>query len=99
MGNVIDIKSRVPLVLREEGVDLALLSVFYFTDEFSKLAKDLEEEVRHALVLMVYRYLVDAETHGDLELNEKGFTLTTDAGDRLKNLVKEAIKTEKIVFN
>jgi hypothetical protein len=99
MGDVIDIQTRTPRVKQEEGVDLALLSVFYFTDEFSALAVELEEEVRHALVIMVYRYLLDSQAHGDLELNERGFTLATDAAERLKGLVEEAIKTEKIVFN
>jgi len=99
MGDVIDIQTRIPRVNEEKGVDLALLSVFYFTDEFSAIAVELEEEVRYALVIMVYRYLKDAQEHGDLELNDRGFTLATDAAERLKALVEEAIKKEEIVFN
>ena len=81
------------------SIDLALLSVFYFTDEFSALAVELDEEIRHALVIMVYRYLIDAQEHGDLELNDRGFTLATDAADDLRKKIENAIITQKIEFD
>ena len=71
---------------RRKGVDLVLLSAFYFTDT----------EMHYALAIMVYKYLEEAEKHGELEMTGEGFSLTTRVVNDLKRKIEEVISSENL---
>jgi len=100
-ADIIDIRSKKPSMKdkEEQVINLALLSVFYFTDKFESKVSHLHEEIRYALCIMVYQYLVDAKKHNDLEFTKDGFALATEAANDLERKIDEAVKTKSITLN
>ena len=101
MCNVIKLnnhqKSRSDVLhKRRKAVDLVLLSAFYFTDKFGSQINKLHTEMHYALAIMVYKYLEEAEKHGELEMTGKGFSLTTRVVDDLKRKIEKAISSENL---
>ena len=70
MGEVINIQDILPLAKKEsKESDLAMFAILYFSENFAELYSDVDIEVRYALVISIYRYMVDAEKNGAVEIN------------------------------
>jgi hypothetical protein len=84
--------------LKDDDAQLALLSVFYFIDNFEEKARDLEIDLRYSLAITVYKYLAAAEKYGDLELQQHGFALNSQSAHKLHTLVSDTIKFKSLTF-
>ena len=92
MGEVINIKDFVPMVGKNsKESDLAMLSVLYFIENFAELHSEVEIEVRYALIISIYRYMVAAERAGEVEINEEGFSIDSKTSQDLRSKIKRAV--------
>ena len=99
MAKIIDLESY-KINKTSSNIDrLALLSVFFFKDQYGEELIGLEDEVRYALAIMVYKSLKSYENDGRLVINDKGFLLDTDAKKELKNSIQSAIETQNTTIN
>jgi len=99
VGKIIDLKSYKETISSSPIDQLALLSVFYFKDEYGEEVKDLEDEVRYALAIMVYKFLKSAEDEGKLVINKKGFMIDTEMKKELSHSIKAALDSQNITLN
>jgi len=100
MADIIDFSNYYPKVSDEEReLDLPLLSVFYFQDEYSELVDHLPLDIRYAMVIMVYLYLEKADEDGLLEINNKGFTISNEACEALDDMIHNAIQSQERTLN
>jgi len=92
MGDIVKIKDYKPANKQDtKESDLAMFSVLWFSQHFGELFTDLDDEVKYALVISTYRFMVDAETTEDVEINSEGFSITNEASKDLKNRIKGAV--------
>ena len=103
MAKIINLKQKSVSLSKEnlakdDDAHLALLSVFYFIDNFEEQARKLEIELRYSLAITVYKYLAAAEKHGDLELQPHGFALNSQCAHKLHTLVNDTIKFKSLTF-
>jgi len=95
MGDVIDIHTK-----RIEDIDeLALLTVFYFNEEYGEEVRDLNLEVRYAMVIMTYKFLSAARADNTLQINDKGFTIDSTVKKKLNDCIQAAISSYPITMN
>ena len=99
MGKIIDLKGYKDKALANRVDRLALLSVFYFKDEYGEEVKDLEEEVKYALVIMTYKFLSAAHKDGTVIINKKGFSIEAEVKEELKLCIESAIKVQSVTMN
>ena len=92
MGEVINIQDILPSVKKEskEG-DLALFAVLYFSENFAELYSDVDIKVRFTLVISIYRYMVDAEKEGAVQIIEEGFSITPEASEDLRKKIARVV--------
>ena len=99
MAKIIDLESY-KINKSSSNIDrLALLSVFFFKDQYGEELIGLEDEVRYALAIMVYKSLKSYENDGRLVINDKGFLLDTEAKTELRNSIQSAIETQNTTMN
>ena len=93
MGEVINIE-EYPLLSKKDSKesDIAMFTILYFNEHFSELYSDLEIEIQYALIISMYRYMVDAEKAGDVEISEDGFSIALEASKILNNKLKAVVK-------
>ena len=92
MGEVINIQDILPSEKKEsKESDLAMFAVLYFSENFAELYSDVDIEVRYALVISIYRYMVDAEKEGAVEINEEGFSIAPEASEDLCKQIKRVV--------
>ena len=92
MGEVINIKNILPLAKKDsKETELAMFSVLYFSEHFAEIYSELEIDVRYALVISIYRYMVDAEKDGAVEINAEGFSISPEASEDLHKKIKNVI--------
>ena len=92
MGEVINIQDILPLAKKEsKESDLAMFAVLYFSENFAELYSDVDIEVRYALVISIYRYMVDAEKEGAVEINGEGFSIAPEASEDLRKKIARVV--------
>ena len=99
MGDIIQINKFKPEASKDsKESDVAMFSVLWFTEHFGELFEDLELEVRYALIISTYRFMVDAESNGDVEITEEGCSIDNETSKELQNKIKSAVDytTEKL---
>ena len=100
MGDVIKINKYKPNNKQDtKDSDLAMFSVLWFCEHFGDLFSDLDEEVRYALVISTYRFMVDAETTGDVEISSEGFSIDTKSSKELQAKIKDAVDWKNTHLN
>ena len=100
MADIIKIKNYKPTNKQDtKESDLAMFSVLWFSKHFGELLSDLDEEVRYALVISVYRFMVDAEIGGDVDITEEGFEIDNEASKDLQARIKGAVDWKKTHLN
>jgi hypothetical protein len=92
MGDLIDLKKYKPLNKRD-GIesDIAMFSVLWFVEHFGELLSGLDVEVRYALVISTYRFMLDCEKNGDVTINKEGFSIDNEASKQLQHKIKNAV--------
>jgi len=96
MGEVIDIKDFKPLAKKDsKESDLAMFSILYFTEHFGELLAHLEDEVRYALIISVYRFMLDAESNKAVDITKEGFSIDNEASEELREKVFGAVDFDK----
>lgn len=92
MGEVINIQDILPLAKKEsKESDLAMFAILYFSENFAELYSDVDIEVRYALVISIYRYMVDAEKNGAVEINHEGFSIAPEASEDLHKKIERVV--------
>ena len=72
--------------------DLAMFSVLYFQEHFGKELKTINEEVKHALIISIYRFMVEAEKYGEVELLEEGLSIEEQASEELQRKIRNNVE-------
>ena len=92
MGEVVDIKKFKPLNKKDSmESDLAMFAVLWFSEHFSELFSNLDIEVRYALVISTYRFMLDCEKTGDVTISKEGFSIDSEASEQLKERINQAV--------
>jgi hypothetical protein len=100
MADIIKIDKYKPINKQDtKESDLAMFSVLWFTEHFGELLSGLDEEIRYALVISTYRFMVDAEKTGEAEITSEGFSITTEASIDLQDRIKGAVDWKKTHLN
>jgi len=100
MGDLIKIRDYKPTNKQDtKESDLAMFSVLWFSQHFGELFTDLDNEVKYALVISTYRFMVDAETTKDVEINSEGFSITNEASQDLQARIKDAVNWKPTHLN
>jgi len=99
MGKIIDLKGYKDKALTSKVDQLALFSVFFFNEEYGEQVKDLDLEVKYALVIMTYKFLSAAREDGTVIINKKGFSIETEVKTELKTCIESAIRAQAITMN
>jgi len=100
MADIIKIDKYKPINKQDtKESDLAMFSVLWFTEHFGELLSGLDDEVRYALVISTYRFMMDAESTGEVEITSEGFSIATEASIDLQNRIKSAVDWKKTHLN
>ena len=92
MGEVINIQDILPSEkIESKESDLAMFAVLYFSENFAELYSDVDIEVRYALVISIYRYMVEAEKEGAVEISKEGFSIASEAGKDLRKKIERVV--------
>ena len=76
--------------------DISMFAIMYFQEHFEKDLSHLDSEIKYALIISVYRYIVEAEKAGEVIIDHEGFSIEQEASDDLRRKIKEAINFDDI---
>ena len=76
--------------------DISMFAIMYFQEHFEKDLSHLDAEIRYALIISVYRYIVEAEKAGEVIIDHEGFSIEQEASADLRRKIKEAINFDDI---
>ena len=68
--------------------DISMFAIIYFQEHFEKDLSHLDAEIRYALIISVYRYIVEAEKAGEVIIDNEGFSIEQEASDDLREKLK-----------
>ena len=68
--------------------DISMFAIIYFQEHFEKDLSHLDAEIRYALIISVYRYIVEAEKAGKVIIDNEGFSIEQEASDDLREKLK-----------
>ena len=92
MADIINIKNYKPENKKDsKESDLAMFAILWFQEHFDELLSDLDLEVKYALVISAYRFMIDAEASEEVEIGDEGFSISQEASQLLKNKIQGAI--------
>ena len=95
MGDIIEYKKhhlhKIDTSPDAKNSDLAMFAILFFQKHFTEELKDIDLEVKYALVISVYRFMVEAEKNGDVEITKDGFEVNNEASLELQERIRNAV--------
>ena len=71
--------------------NLSVFSIRFFKQNFSKLLDESDDELRYALIIAIYRYMVEAEKDGYIKMKGENFSISMQSDKALMKKIETAI--------
>ena len=71
--------------------NLSVFSIRFFKQNFARLLDESDDELRYALIIAIYRYMVEAEKDGNIKMKGENFSISTYSDKALMDKVETAI--------
>ena len=71
--------------------NLSVFSIRFFKQNFARLLDESDDELRYALIIAIYRYMVEAEKDGNIKMKGENFSISMQSDKALMDKVETAI--------
>ena len=71
--------------------NLSVFSIRFFKQNFARLLDESDDELRYALIIAIYRYMVEAEKDGNIKVKGENFSISMQSDKALMDKVETAI--------
>ena len=71
--------------------NLSVFSIRFFKQNFARLVDESDDELRYALIIAIYRYMVEAEKDGNIKMKDENFSISMQSDKALMDKVETAI--------
>ena len=71
--------------------NLSVFSIRFFKQNFARLLDESDDELRYALIIAIYRYMVEAEKDGNIKLKGENFSISMQSDKALMKKIETAI--------
>ena len=71
--------------------NLSVFSIRFFKQNFARLLDESDDELRYALIIAIYRYMVEAEKDGNIKMKGENFSISMRSDKVLIDKVETAI--------
>ena len=70
--------------------NLSIFSIRFFKQNFARLLDESDDELRYALIIAIYRYMVEAEKDGNIKMKGENFSISMQSDKALMDKVETA---------
>ena len=71
--------------------NLSVFSIRFFKQNFARLLDESDDELRYALIIAIYRYMVEAEKDGNIKVKGENFSISMQSDKALMKKIETAI--------
>ena len=71
--------------------NLSVFSIRFFKQNFARLLDESDDELRYALIIAIYRYMVEDEKDGSIKMKGENFSISMQSDKALMDKVETAI--------
>ena len=71
--------------------NLSVFSIRFFKQNFARLLDESDDELRYALIIAIYRYMVEAEKDGNIKEKGENFSISMQSDKALMKKIETAI--------
>ena len=71
--------------------NLSVFSIRFFKQNFARLLDESDDELRYALIIAIYRYMVEAEKDGNIKMKGDNFSISMHSDKVLMKKIETAI--------
>ena len=71
--------------------NLSVFSIRFFKQNFARLLDESDDELRYALIIAIYRYMVEAEKDGNIKMKGENFSISMQSDKALMKKIETAI--------
>ena len=71
--------------------NLSVFSIRFFKQNFARLLDESDDELRYALIIAIYRYMVEAEKDGNIKVKGENFSISMQSNKALMKKIETAI--------
>ena len=71
--------------------NLSVFSIRFFKQNFARLLDESDDELRYALIIAIYRYMVEAEKDGNIKMKGENFSISMKSDKALMEKVETAV--------
>ena len=71
--------------------NLSVFSIRFFKQNFARLVDESDDELRYALIIAIYRYMVEAEKDGNIKVKGENFSISMQSDKALMKKIETAI--------
>ena len=71
--------------------NLSVFSIRFFKQNFARLLDESDDELRYALIIAIYRYMVEAEKDGNIKMKGENFSISMQSDKALMDKVEKAV--------
>ena len=71
--------------------NLSVFSIRFFKQNFARLLDESDDELRYALIIAIYRYMVEAEKNGNIKMKGENFSISMQSDKALMKKIETAI--------
>ena len=71
--------------------NLSVFSIRFFKQNFARLLDESDDELRYALIIAIYRYMVEAEKDGNIKMKGENFSISMQSDKALMKKIETAV--------
>ena len=71
--------------------NLSVFSIRFFKQNFARLLDESDDELRYALIIAIYRYMVEAEKDRNMKVKGENFSISMQSDKALMKKIETAI--------
>jgi hypothetical protein len=71
--------------------NLSVFSIRFFKQNFARILDESDDELRYALIIAIYRYMVEAEKDGNIKVKGENFSISMQSDKALMKKIETAI--------